>query len=247
MQERPSLPAEHGGQPPPSTGSIEGSGQGLDDSRALPILSTEHWSLLATRSMLWNESFARAALFLSILSAAVVALSLIGTDRPDFRVFALVILPVVLFIGVATFFRIDDSNREEALWVIAMNRIRHGYVTMVPAVGDRFVTGFTDDQEGIWRSYGVPADAPYSILHFFTTMPGMISVIDGVLSGVVVAAALGPVGLPPIGLGAIAFGAGVGVALLLGLRSQRKFNEFRSQYEPRYPEAPPKVPLGPEG
>ncbi|HLO34645.1 MAG TPA: hypothetical protein VK194_01120, partial [Candidatus Deferrimicrobium sp.] len=29
----------------------------LHDPRALQILSTEHWSLLATRSMSWNESF----------------------------------------------------------------------------------------------------------------------------------------------------------------------------------------------
>jgi hypothetical protein len=29
------------------------------------ILSTEHWSLLATRSQTWNESFARAQMFLS--------------------------------------------------------------------------------------------------------------------------------------------------------------------------------------
>src|SRR5438093_286236 len=130
MHERPSLPQEPGAQSPTAarattTGASVEAGPGLDDRRALQILSTEHWSLLATRSMLWNEAFARAALFLSILSASVIALSLIGTDRPDFRIFALVVLPVTLFIGVATFVRIDDSNREEALWIIAMNRIRH--------------------------------------------------------------------------------------------------------------------------
>ena len=42
------------------------------------ILSTEHWSLLATRSQTWNESFARAQMFLSALSASVIALALVA-------------------------------------------------------------------------------------------------------------------------------------------------------------------------
>jgi len=40
----------------------------------LQILSTEHWSLLASRSLAWNESFSRAGMFLSTLSGAIVAL-----------------------------------------------------------------------------------------------------------------------------------------------------------------------------
>ena len=34
------------------------------------ILATEHWSLLASRSLLWNEAQSRATVFLSVLSAA---------------------------------------------------------------------------------------------------------------------------------------------------------------------------------
>jgi hypothetical protein len=77
-------------------------GDDLSDPRVLQILSIEHSNLIATRSMLWNESFARAALFVSVLSASVVALSLIGTSRPDFGTFALILLPVALFVGIGT-------------------------------------------------------------------------------------------------------------------------------------------------
>jgi hypothetical protein len=243
MQEGPGLPPEHGAQPPtavtaPTIGASVDAGPGLDDPRALQILSTEHWSLLATRSMLWNESFARAALFLSILSASVIALSLIGTDRPDFRIFALIVLPVTLFIGVATFVRIDDSNREEALWVSAMNRIRNGYVTMVPGIANRFVTGVTDDVAGITRSVGLPPDVGYSIWHFFVTMPGMIAVVDGVIAGVITATALSLVGVPTIGLGAVAVVAGFTTTLLLGVRSKRKFDGFIAANQPRFPGLP---------
>jgi hypothetical protein len=37
------------------------------------ILATEHWSLLAARSLLWNEAMSRATVFLSVLSARSVA------------------------------------------------------------------------------------------------------------------------------------------------------------------------------
>src|ERR1043166_2441610 len=68
----------------------------------LQILSTEHWSLLASRSLAWNESFTRASMFLSTLAASIVALSLIGgVDgfNDAFFVVALVLLPVDLFVG----------------------------------------------------------------------------------------------------------------------------------------------------
>jgi hypothetical protein len=238
MQERPVLPHEHPLGPPVAPNPAPPTGTGLDDPRALQILSTEHWSLLATRGLIWNESFARAGLFLSLLSASVVALSLIGTQSPDFLNFALILLPVTLFIGVATFFRLDDANREEALWMAAMNRIRHAYVSIVPAVADRLVTGYTDDPMGVGRSYGLVGDVRYTILHFFVTMPGMIAVVDAVIAAVIAGAGLSRLGYTGMGVGAAAVVVGVITAVILGVRSQRAFYRYISRYEPRYPEPP---------
>ena len=208
---------------------------------ALQILSTEHWSLLATRSLIWNESFARAGLFLSLLSASVVALSLMGTSSPDFLTFALILLPVTLFSGIATFFRLDDANREEVLWMAAMNRIRHAYVSIVPAVAERLISGYTDDPVGIGRSYGLVGDVRYTMFHFFVTMPGMIAVVDAVLAAVITGAALSRLGYGGMGVGGAAVLAGLVTAFLLGLRSQRSFNDSVTRYHPRYPEPPPGV------
>jgi hypothetical protein len=255
LHDRPTLPPEHGLAPaagPSAAGRPEdprapgergdpgatGPGVGLDDPRALQILSTEHWSLLATRSLIWNESFARAGLFLSLLSASVVALSLIGTESPDFLTFALVLLPVTLFVGVATFFRLDDANREEALWMAAMNRIRHAYVTMVPAIAERLVAGYTDDNFGISRSYGIAGDVRYTILHFFVTMPGLIAVVNAVIAAVITGAALSRLGFTGMGVGGAAVVAGIVTAFLLGFRSQRAFNGSMTRYQPRFPDPP---------
>lgn len=66
------------------------------------ILSTEHWSLLATRSLAWSESFSRASWFVTVVSATMVALALVA-DRTDFgvgfRLFALVLVPLAGLIG----------------------------------------------------------------------------------------------------------------------------------------------------
>ena len=51
----------------------------VDDPRALTILTTEHWSLLSARSLVYNEAFARAGMFLSFLAATLVALGLMAT------------------------------------------------------------------------------------------------------------------------------------------------------------------------
>lgn len=45
---------------------------------AAQILATEHWSLLAARSLIWNEALNRAAVFLTVLSAAIIALALLA-------------------------------------------------------------------------------------------------------------------------------------------------------------------------
>jgi hypothetical protein len=119
----------------------------FDDPRSLQILTTEHWSLLATRSLSWNESFSRAGLFLSVVSATAVALALVGQAtgfNDHFTAFALVMLPIALFVGLATFTRLDEVNAEDFVWVSGMNRIRHAYLQMNPRLQDYFITGWTD-------------------------------------------------------------------------------------------------------
>ena len=58
-------------------------------------------------------------------------------------------LPVALFVGLATFTRLDEVNIEDALWVAAMNRIRHAYLEISPRLEPYFITGSTDDPVGV--------------------------------------------------------------------------------------------------
>jgi hypothetical protein len=136
------------------------------------FLSTEHWGLLGTRSMVWNEAFSRVSTFLNALSASVVALALVadatGFDR-SFRVFALILLPMIFFLGLATYVRVTQINLEDVFMVAAMNRLRHAYIVHAPELEPYFTTGWRDDAAGVWedlpsRSTGLATAVP-SLLH----------------------------------------------------------------------------------
>jgi len=131
---------------------------GVTDAVRAQILATEHWSLLATRSMTWNEVFSRSTMFVTVLSAAVVALALVAQATafgPGFRLFALLVLPVVLLVGLATVLRLGDANTDDFGLVLGMNRLRHAYLELAPELEPYFVTAHHDDEAGIMRSFGL--------------------------------------------------------------------------------------------
>lgn len=197
-----------GRERPPGDGADGEAGK----ARLLQVLATEHWSLLATRSLTWNESFSRAAMYLTSLSAAVVALALVSqaTDFGEgFVLFALVILPFVLFIGATTFVRLVGANNEDVLWVGAMNRIRHAYTELAPDSARYLSTGTTDDERGVMLTYSgaiVPSRiGPVAfIAHAMTTTPGMIGTINAMVGAVFA------------GLAAVQAGSGMQPSLLVG-------------------------------
>jgi hypothetical protein len=152
------------------------------------LLSTEHWSLLSTRALGWNEMAGRTQMYLTALSGTVVALALAaqGTDfGPQFVWFALGLLPPLLFIGVVTFVRLVYLNREDARWLQGMNRIRHAYVEASPAIKRHLVTSPYDDDRGLYRTYAAEVPATQHLHALFTT-PGMVSVINAVIAAVIV-------------------------------------------------------------
>src|ERR1700680_4256588 len=111
----------------PAGGPASGSTAGV----RMQILATEHWSLLATRSLGYTDSFSRANMFFSVLSGAVIALALIaqgGHFNSTFYVAAIILLATVYFVGMATIARIGHLNAEDANWLRGMNRIRHAYL-----------------------------------------------------------------------------------------------------------------------
>ena len=218
------------------------------DSEVVQILATEHWSLLATRALTYQESLGRVNMFLAILSGAVIALALIAqADHfgQTFVVVAIFMLTVVFFVGVATVRRLQMLNRDDFMWVVGMNRLRHGYLELHPELEPNFITSPHDDLPGALRTLGLdPASAPTigTVFHGFVTLPGMVGVIVSA-----VAAAIA--GLVAAGFGAAAYGvlligaAGFAVSLTGILwTGSRSFGRFGRAAEPRFPSKPPTSP-----
>jgi len=157
----------------------------------LQILSTEHWSLLATRNLTYTESLGRVNMFLGILSGAVIALALVAqADHfgTTFVVVAIFMLSVVLFAGVATVGRLMTLNRDDYRWVLGMNRIRAAYLEMHPELAPHFVTSPNDDLSGALTTLGFDTSASNrlgSLAHGLQTLPGMLAVIVSADAGAI--------------------------------------------------------------
>jgi hypothetical protein len=204
-------------------------GESDDGARRAQFLATEHWSLLATRSMSWNEAFTRTSMFLSTLSAATVALALAGPAMAfgeGFEIFALIVLAVTLFLGVATFIRLVQVNNEDVLWVIGMNRLRGAYVKIAPGIEESFVAGWTIDPRGVSKTVGATDVTKASLLHAFVTTPAIVAVIASVLAGIIgglVAVKAGAQVAPSLAVGIVVFAVSLGAMLQYGLRQYRLF------------------------
>jgi hypothetical protein len=180
----------------------------------LQILSTEHWSLLASRNLAWNEAFSRAGMYLSTISASIVALGLIGGIDgfgDPFFAFAFVILPVVLFVGIGTWTRMAAANYHDSQAVFGMNRIRAAYLEIAPDLRPFFVMGVNDDPAGIAITMAIPPGTP-RVMHLIASTPFLIVTLNGVVAGAIAALVLIRAAAASTGL---ALGGGLLVAALV--------------------------------
>lgn len=220
---------EHQPSGPPQAAATDG---GDAASRALraQLLATEHWSLLATRSLSWNEAFARAGMFLTLLSGAVVALALVAQATSfgeGFVLFALMLLPVVLFIGLTTFVRLLEINNEDYVWVRGMNRLRAAYLELDPGLAPHFITGTSEDASAIFQTFGSLPETKGNLddgfFHGFVTTPTTIAFVDAMLAAVlaaIVAVQLKTAMAPASAIGVVIFLATFTALGYFGYRNQ---------------------------
>ncbi|TCO33423.1 hypothetical protein EV652_103424 [Kribbella steppae] len=204
------------------------------ESLRAQVLSTEHWSLLATRSLAWSESFSRANWFVTVVSASVVALALVA-DSTDFglgfRLFALLLIPLVIVIGLATVIRLVQLNSEDVHLVAGMNRLRRGYLDLAPEAEPYFITGHQEDVPGLMRTYGthhtrIPA------AQYLSSIAMLVSIIVALLIGALAGMVAGSFGLNLSAAVIIGLAAALTTLTALVLAVIRQVNHTWSQYNP---------------
>lgn len=114
------------GAPPSNPGPVAG-----DDAAFLTALTTEHFGLAGARSTTVSESASRSAFYLASVSSTLIALGFVAQVADEtFRLFALAALPVLAFLGFATFMRVLESSIEDLFYARAIGRIRQYYVEL---------------------------------------------------------------------------------------------------------------------
>jgi hypothetical protein len=245
MHERtnPGLPPERPpvSNLPPTAQPVGGAAPArsvLDDPRALQILSTEHWSLLAGRSLAYNEAFTRAGMFLTALSASMVAIAFVaqaGQTGSAVPTFTIVLRAFDLFVGLTTYLRLIETTREDLRSVQGMNRIRHAYLEMAPGLAPYFVSSDRDDLAGILMTYEGPSREDMmagrpglsGMLHGFSTNTGMVAVVVSLVGASLAGVTIAQVGasmLAIVGLGAVVFVVLLAILMRLGLASVNTFS-----------------------
>ena len=235
------LPPAPPGEPGPTPAPTAAGNAEVTTAMRLQILSTEHWSLLASRNLAWNETFTRTGIFLTALSGAIVALALVAQATQfgeGFRLFGLVILPVVLFIGIGTQLRLDSSAYHDVQCIIGMNRIRSAYLDIAPDLEPYFVMGTDDDIRGISLTMANPPERSM-LTSVVAATPFLVTVLDSLLVGAV--GALGAIQLGASGTLAILIGIGlfmVAMAVHAAI-ARRDIRRVLGSHQPMFPAPPP--------
>ncbi len=155
----------------------------------------------------------------------------------------LAILAFLGVIGLMTQLRVLNVAEEDMMYVVAMNRLRGGYVDLDPSVAQYFLSSTTDDQAGMDQTYSFLRPRR-SVSHLFGSSTVLIVVVnacvDGLLTGALVVSGSGSVGW------AVAAGVIVGLCWVLGWM-RLGYVHFRGSwraYRPRRATAAPPGFLG---
>lgn len=211
-------------------------------ARRLQILATEHWGLLAARSTAQSEVLTRITIYLTLVSAGLVTIGLLGQATRFgawFPVAALGILGFLSVVGLLTLVRVLTVAEEDMMYVVAMNRIRGAYADVDPAAAAYFLASASDDQLAMQVTYSflrrrggfeqiVGSSAVLSVL--------VTASVGGMFAGGLVAAAGGLIGA------AIAVGVVCGIVIATGAISYAgyRFSSVWKAYTPlRASEGPP--------
>jgi hypothetical protein len=194
---------------------------------AVTFATTEHFNLQTARAATVSEANGRASIYLAALSSNLIALAFIGQMSrlgAAFYAFALILLPVLAFVGVVTFMRLVQSSIEDLAYAQRIARLRGFYLGVAPELEPfLLVVGGPRAEVMMHRPRLRPSTWQLAL-----TTAGMVAVVNSVViaacAGIVVAVL--PIGslVVALAVGAIA-GAG---ALSIQRRHQRRASDAYS-------------------
>lgn len=219
VTEPPTSRAERGDRANPGSADSPNLAQaalvrGLGDrlGAAVTCATTEHFNLQTARSMTVSESNGRASIYLAALSTNLIALAFIGQISrlgTAFYAFALILLPVLAFVGVVTFQRLVQSSFEDIAYAHRIGRLRDFYLQLAPELEPYVLTVRGPHVQSMLHGERYTPSAWQLTL----TAAGMVAVVNSVVVAACAGLLLEAVGIASLAL-PLAVGAVVGMAAL---------------------------------
>jgi MFS family permease len=201
-------------------GAPGASASAARQQQLLQALTTEHFTLQTARAATISDSNGRAALYLSTVSGAVIALAFIGQVAHvgrAFFLFAFALLPALVLLGVLTYLRLLQTAEEDLYYARAINRIRHHYVDLAPDATRWFLLTSSDDPPAVMVNMGRAAPGAqhsrwHLLGHLLSHTATMAAAVTSIIGGVFVALATGA-----LGAGALPVTAAAGVGVVVAV------------------------------
>ncbi|MEO7731944.1 MAG: hypothetical protein ABIY55_13295, partial [Kofleriaceae bacterium] len=213
-------------------------------------MTTEQFVLQSAKAAVVSESNGRAALFISAVSSAIVALAFVGQvsgTGETFLWFGLVLFPSLVFLGVATFVRLCQTAIESTVHARGISRIRHYYLEQAPEMARYFVHPPYDDLASVVEDMAIFAPPRPGFLwgawQRFVAISGVVgainSVLAGAFTGLLTRGGLG-LALPvSVALGITTFV----LSMIMHMRYQRFMSDEQlRRLEPLFPRPAPAAP-----
>jgi hypothetical protein len=216
--------------------AVQASNDGGDASRApladslgprlgpaVTFATTEHFNLQTARALTVSEANGRASIYLAALSGNLIALAFVGQMSrlgAAFYAFALILMPVLAFVGVVTFLRLVQSSIEDIAYAKRIALLRSFYLQVSPEL-ESYLVVLTEA-----RPAEVPSPGAWQLT---LTAAGMVAVINSVVVGACAGLVLEAAGVRSVAI-PVAFGAVVGAAAFT--LHERHHRRARDAYSP---------------
>jgi hypothetical protein len=173
--------------------------------------TTEHFNLQTARSITVAEANGRASIYLAALSSNLIALAFIGQMSrlgAAFYAFALILLPVLVFVGLVTFLRLVQASLEDIAFAHRIALLRDLYLRLSPEL-EPYVLAVRGGR-GAMPDRGRPTPTSWQLT---LTAAGMVAVVNSVVVAAVAGVALAAAGVHTLAV-PLAVGALVGAGAL---------------------------------
>jgi hypothetical protein len=195
---------------------------------AVTFATTEHFNLQTARALTVSEANGRASIYLAALSGNLIALAFVGQMSrlgPAFYAFALILLPVLAFVGVVTFLRLVQSSIEDLAYANRIALLRSFYLRVAPEL-EPYVVAVAATRPT------APLDAEHaapSAWQLTLTAAGMVAVVNSVVVAACAGLVLEAAGVHSLAI-PVAVGAVIGAAAFT--MHERHHRRARNAFSP---------------